>query len=172
MPNYKSSSACSVVDEADPDPDPDESLSESEKHSLLSVTSLKTPLSSAKGSQQSLASVDAFPIAESSNSALVNSCDPHLKASWKWTSTKRTTSTLLVSPKKKKSKLLSAVHTALDQSLKGLLTFLKKCTPAEWNKLLQQATEEEDEQWEGQEEKKWMKTFKRNEKTQEDNKIH
>jgi hypothetical protein len=162
MTNYESLSACSVVDEADADPN--ESLSESGKHSLLSVTSLKTPLSSAKGSQQSLASADAFPIAESSNSALVNSHDSNLKASWKRTSAERTTSTPPVSPKKKKSKISSAIRTALERSPKGLMKFLKKCTPAERNEQLRQATEEEDERWEGQEEKKRLKTFKRNEK--------
>jgi hypothetical protein len=66
---------------------------------------------------------------------------------------------------------LSAIHTALEQSPKGLLKFLKKCTPAEWNEQLRWATEEVDEWWEGQEEKIWMKTLKRNEKTWEDEKI-
>jgi hypothetical protein len=141
--NYESSSACSIANEADPEPD--ESLSELEKPSLLSATSLKTPLSSVKGSQQSLASADAFPIAECSNSALANGCNSNLKASPKRTFAQRTTSTPPVSPKKKKSKISSAIRTALEQSLKGLLKFLKKCTPAERNEQLWQATEKEDE---------------------------
>jgi hypothetical protein len=124
--NYESSSGCSIH-EAESNPD-DESLSEMVKSSLSSTTSLRTPPPSAKGSQWSLASTDVCPIAGGLSSAMVN---VHVTVSMKWTFTKRTTSTPPISPKKKKSKILSAIHTALEQSPKGLLKFLKKCTPAE-----------------------------------------
>src|ERR1700736_3341071 len=80
-------------------------------------------------------------------------------------------STPPVSPKKKKSKVSSAIHTALAHSPKGLLKFLKKCTPAERDEQVQRATEEENEQWAGKEEKARFAKILRDEKTREDDKI-
>jgi hypothetical protein len=55
------------------------------------------------------------------------------------------TSTPPVSPEKKK-KRVSAIRTALQESPKGLMKFLKKCTATERNDQLRRATEEENEQ--------------------------
>jgi len=52
-----------------------------------------------------------------------------------------------VSPEKKKQK--SAICTALETLLKGLMKFLKKCTSAEYAEQVHRATEEENKWFEG-----------------------
>ena len=69
-----------------------------------------------------------------------------LATSLKRTFTDRQTSTPPLSPEKKKAKLL--IRTALEKSLKGLMRFLKKCTPTEHHIQVQRAAEEENEQYE------------------------
>lgn len=77
--------------------------------------------------------------------ALYKECIPSISraaASIKRTFSERKTSTPLVSPEKKK---VSAICTALERSPKGLMRFLKKCTPAEHDQQIQRTAEEENE---------------------------
>jgi hypothetical protein len=67
-------------------------------------------------------------------------------ASIKRTFSERKTSTPPVSPEKKKKKV-SAIRTALERSPKGLMRFLKKCTPAEHDQEIQRTAEEENERY-------------------------
>lgn len=65
----------------------------------------------------------------------------------------------------------SAIRTALENSPKGLLKFLKQCTPAEHDEQVQCATGEENERWAGKDEKAQLAKLHRAEKTQDDDKI-
>lgn len=65
----------------------------------------------------------------------------------------------------------SAIRTALENSPKGLLKFLKQCTPVEHDEQVQCATGEENERWAGKDEKAQLAKLHRAEKTQDDDKI-
>lgn len=90
------------------------------------------------------------------------------------TSSKRTfierkTFTPPVSPVKKKAK--SAIRTALEGSPKGLMKFLKKCTPTEHHIQVQRATEEENEQYESREQVLDVDKARKAERTREEAKV-
>jgi hypothetical protein len=70
-----------------------------------------------------------------------------------------------VSPKKKKPKVSSAIHTTLEQSPKGLLKFSKKCKPAEYKGQVQLATEEKNKKWKWKKQRAQIDKICRNEKS-------
>jgi hypothetical protein len=82
----------------------------------------------------------------------------------------RTTSMLPVSPQKKKSKV-SAIHTALDHSLKSLMKFLKWCIPAGYKEQVERMSEEENERYQEHEDRAGETKKRQAEKTQEDAKL-
>jgi len=75
-----------------------------------------------------------------------------------------------VSPRKKKSKV-SAIHTALEHSPKGLMKFLKKCTPTEYKEQVQRADGEENERYQEHEDRAGEMKAHQAEKTWEDAKL-
>jgi hypothetical protein len=119
MTDYKSSYSVSH----DTGADLDDSLSE------MATLSPSPPMSS-KVSSETPAITDVHHATPSSSMTHIHTFEG--ANTTKRTFSDRTTSTPPVSPKKKKSKVSSAIRTALEQSPKGLLKFLKKCTPAEY----------------------------------------
>ena len=167
MTHYASSSY-SVAHTSDSD---SESRPPSEMGISLSPSSLSSLQVSAEHTLKTLATTDTLGMMESPSSAINNFNIMGAKKSAKRTFTNRMNSTLPVSLKKKKLKVSSAICTALEHSPKGLLKFLKKCTPTECDEQVQRATEEENEQWVGKDEKAWLTKIHRDEKTREDDKI-
>ena len=167
MTHYASSSY-SVAHTSDSD---SASRPPSEMGMSLLPSSLSSLRVSAERTPKTLATTNTLGMTESPSSVINNFNVMGAKKSTKRTFTDRMNSTPPVSPKKKKSKVSSAIRTALEHSPKGLLKFLKKCTPTERDEQVQRATEEENERWVGKDEEARLTKIHRDEKTREDDKI-
>jgi hypothetical protein len=78
-------------------------------------------------------------------------------------------STPPASPEKKKVK--STIRTALEKSPKGLMRFLKKCTPVEHHIQVQRASEEENERYESREQVLDVEKARQAQRTREEAKV-
>jgi hypothetical protein len=111
----------------------------------------------------------ASSISEFRNSSAKSTVITAVATSSKRTFIERKTFTPPVSPVKKKAK--SAIRTALEESPKGLMKFLKKCTPTERYIQVQRATEEENEQYESRERVLDVDKARKAERTREEAKV-